>query len=58
MSKHRCRWLKMIGLVCCGGLALQAGGCVVDPDLLLQAGIQFATEVAIWATDNALVNLR
>lgn len=58
MSKHRRRWLKMIGLACCGGLVFQAAGCGVDPDLLFQAGIQFFTEVAIWATDNALVNLR
>ena len=58
MSQRRMNWLKALSVACCGGLVLQAGGCVIDPDLILQAGIQFLTELAIFATDNALVNLR
>lgn len=58
MSQRRMYWLKAIGIACCGGVMLQATGCTIDPDLILQAGIQFLTELAIFATDNALVNLR
>lgn len=47
------KWLVLLG----GGVALQVSGCV-DPDLLLQAGLQLFTEVAIFVTDNAVVGLR
>lgn len=43
-------------LAACGGVLLQQG-CAIDPDLILQAAVQFFTEAAIFFTDNALVSL-
>lgn len=57
-SRRRSAWVKAVWLMLGGGLILQVGGCVVDPDLLLQAGVQFLTESAIFLTDSALVALR
>lgn len=51
------RWLRALYAVAGCGLVFQQG-CAVDPDLLLQAGVQFATEFAIFLTDSALVGLR
>lgn len=55
------RWLQKrsgnLAILAAAGMLFQQG-CAVDPDLLLQAGIQFFTEFAIFATDSALVSLR
>ncbi len=52
------RWVRPLGLLMGGGFLLQAAGCAVDPDLLLQATIQFLTEFAIFAAENAAIGLR
>ena len=59
MKRHALglRVLRWSGLAAGGGLLLQTGGCGIDPDLILQAVIQFATETAIFLTDNALAGL-
>ena len=58
MSAKRMRkWIRALKLSACGGLVFQQG-CTVDPDLLLQAGLQFLTEFAIFVTDSALAGLR
>jgi hypothetical protein len=50
--------VRRLGLAFGGGILLQTAGCNVDPDLLLQAAIQFFTEFAIFATENAAIGLR
>lgn len=55
--RRRPSWRKWLILMGGGGVALQVAGCI-DPDLLLQAGLQLFTEVAIFVTDNAVVGLR
>jgi hypothetical protein len=58
---HSVRWLrrlKILGLLCGGGLVFQATSCSLDPDLILQAATQFFVEFATFVTDSALVNLR
>ncbi len=56
--ERRRRWARRLGLAIFGGVLLQTAGCNVDPDLLLQAAIQFFTEFAIFATENAVIGLR
>lgn len=48
----RLRWLAV------GGLLFQQGCIVIDPDLVLNAVIQFLTEFAIFFTDAAVVSVR
>lgn len=55
---RRIQWARAVGAVCGGGILLQTAGCAIDPDLLLQAFVQFVTELAIFAVDNAAVGLR
>lgn len=50
---NKLRWLRGGLTVAAGGWLFQTG-CAIDPDLLLQAGIQLFTEAAIFFTDNAL----
>lgn len=57
-TRRRYRWAGRLGLVVGGGILLQSGGCSIDPDLLLQAFVQFFTEFAIFATENAVIALR
>lgn len=56
--QRRRRWMRTLCLACGGGTLLQLQACNVDPDLLLQAATQFMAELAIFATENALINLR
>lgn len=58
LTLRKNRWVRPLGLLLGGGVLLQAAGCAVDPDLLLQAGIQFFTEFAIFAAENAAIGLR
>lgn len=51
-SRRIGKWLAVLGV----GATFQQG-CAIDPDLLLQAGIQLFTETAIFFTDNALRGL-
>ncbi len=57
-TRSRHRWVRRLELAFGGGILLQSGGCDVDPDLLLQAFVQFFTEFAIFATENAVIALR
>lgn len=50
--------MRPLGLALGGGILLQTGGCSIDPDLLLQAFVQFFTEFAIFVTENAVIALR
>lgn len=51
------RWAMLSGMA--GPIILfQAAGCVIDPDIFLRAGLQIASEVAVFALDNLLVGLR
>ena len=57
MTTHR-RQQRWLSLASASGLGLVfQTGCGIDPDLLLQAGIQFLTETAIFFTDNAVRGL-
>jgi hypothetical protein len=58
LTRRKNRWVRPLGLLIGGGFLLQAAGCAVDPDLLLQTAIQFFTEFAIFATENSVVGLR
>lgn len=51
-SAWRLRW------VAAGGVLFQQGCVLVDPDLPLNAVIQFLTELAIFFTDAAFVSVR
>lgn len=51
------RWLRTAAAVAGGCIVFQTG-CALDPDLLLQASVQYLTEFAIFLTDNAVVGLR
>ncbi len=54
-TTRRSRWL---GLSSAAGFGLVfQQGCGIDPDLILQAAIQFLTETAIFFTDNAVRGL-
>ncbi len=57
MPRRKLRWSQCILPFGLGGLMFQSG-CAIDPDLLLQAGIQLFTELAIFISDSALVGLR
>jgi len=50
------RWRTWLALT--GPILVFQQGCVVDPDLVLRAGLQVFNEVAVFALDNALVGLR
>jgi hypothetical protein len=52
----RSRWANLIALS--AAASLFQTGCTVDPDLILQAAVQFLTETAIFLTDSAVVSLR
>lgn len=57
MSARMRTWRRALLVVAGGGLLAQQG-CVIDPDLILNAATQFFTELAIFVTDNALTSLR
>ena len=54
LVKSMSRWALAVSG---GAVLLQTSACGVDPDLILQAVIQFATETAIFFTDNAIAGL-
>ena len=54
-SRRQRRWQALTSVAGLGICFQQ--GCGIDPDLLLQAGIQFLTETAIFFTDNAVRGL-
>ncbi len=56
MTKRRTRVLRLVALAAPFGMLFQQG-CAIDPDLFLQAAVQFFTEAAIFISDNALVSL-
>lgn len=58
VRQRRRRWMRTLCLACGGGALLQIPACSIDPDLFLQAATQFMAELAIFATENALINLR
>jgi hypothetical protein len=49
--------MKVLGIGS-GTLILFQQGCAIDPDIWLNAGIQFLTEVTVFALDNAVVAFR
>ncbi|MFO0837009.1 MAG: hypothetical protein U1D55_00660 [Phycisphaerae bacterium] len=57
MPKRQVRWARRLLPVALGAVLFQQG-CALDPDLLLQAAVQFITEFAIFVTDNVIVGLR
>jgi hypothetical protein len=50
------KWMRTLLAAAGGGVLLQTTGCLVDPDLILQAAVQFFTEAAIFFTDAAFVS--
>lgn len=56
--KSRSNFLRTRALLAAVGAGwLFQQGCIIDPDLILQAAIQALTETAIFITDNAIVGL-
>jgi len=48
---------KMQVVLGLGGLILfQAGGCMIDPDIALRAGLTFASDLTIFLIDNLIVS--
>ncbi len=54
----RNRFRKLLSCGCLTGLFLaQVGGCTVDPDILLRAGLSFASDLTIFLLDNLVASL-
>jgi len=60
MSQRLISILKRLclGFGLAGPVVLLQGSVACDPDIALQAGLQFASEAVIFLLDNALVGLR
>lgn len=47
----------MVGVMLSGGLLFQMEGCVVDPDILLRAGLSVATDLSVFLLENLAATL-
>lgn len=54
----RIRFGRLLSWGCLSGACLaQAGGCTLDPDILLRAGLTFASDLTIFLLDNLVAGL-
>lgn len=55
-SKTR-RFLRWLSLGSAGAVVFQAAGCMVDPDIVLRAGISASADLAIFLLENLAAGL-
>lgn len=51
------RVLRWLSLGSAGALVFQAAGCMIDPDIVLRAGISASADLAIFLLENLAAGL-